>query len=103
MRIFLLLVGVIASSIVFAQEERDTVLKRCPIYIMDTVSSNNYFIEYQPSTLKVYRVKGDLHISIQQKDQFFTLFFNDKKLKNDKYKIVVGESKKDDEVEAKYS
>ena len=71
----------------FAQEERDTVYKRCPLYITDTVSSNNFFIDRLPATIKVDRVKGDLKIIIQQKDQFFTLFFRDKKLKNTKYKM----------------
>ncbi|MBC7874752.1 MAG: hypothetical protein H7Y01_12190 [Ferruginibacter sp.] len=72
-----------------AQEERDTTLKRCPVFITDTVSSNNFFIEARPAILKVYRVKGDLTIVIEQKDQFFTMFFNDKKLRNTKYKISV--------------
>jgi hypothetical protein len=90
------------SLTVSAQEERDTLLTRCPIYITDTVSSNNFFLEFQPSIIKVYRVKGDLTIAIQQRDQFFTLFFNDKKLKNEKYKIVKG-ANKNDEVAAKYS
>ena len=68
------------SLVISAQEERDTALSRCPIYITDTVSSNNFFLEFQPSTLKVYRTKGDLTIVIQQRDQFFTILFNEKKL-----------------------
>jgi hypothetical protein len=102
MRIFFLFLVMAVSLTVSAQEERDTLLTRCPIYITDTVSSNNFFLEFQPSIIKVYRVKGDLTIAIQQRDQFFTLFFNDKKLKNEKYKIVKG-ANKNDEVAAKYS
>jgi hypothetical protein len=102
MRIFFLFLSMVISITVSAQEERDTSLSRCPIYITDTVSANNFFLEFQPSTIKVYRVKGDLTIAIQQRDQFFTLFFNDKKLKNDKYKIIKG-ARSNDEVAAKYS
>ena len=39
---------------------------------------------------------------VQQKDQFFSIFFKDKKLDNRKYKIVVGDMDKD-EAEVKYS
>ena len=85
-----------------AQEERDTVLSRCPIYIIDTLTSNNFFLEYQPSTVTVTRARGKLSIVIQQKDQFFTLFFRDKHLENNKYKIVVTDPSRN-EVEAKYS
>jgi hypothetical protein len=85
-----------------AQEEGDTVLKRCPVYITDTVSVNNFFLEFQPSTIRVYRQKGRLTIQVQQRDQFFTLFFNDKKLKSGKYKIVADAEGKN-EIEAKYS
>jgi hypothetical protein len=102
MRIFFLFLCMVISVIVSAQEERDTLLNRCPIYITDTVSSNNFFLEFQPSIIKVYRVKGDLTISIQQRDQLFTLFFNDKKLKNEKYRIIKG-ANNNDEVAAKYS
>ena len=100
---FFLLMTIGFSSVVTAQEERDTTLKRCPVFITDTLTSNNFFLEHQPSTIKVYRVKGKLTIAIQQREQFFTLFFRDKKLKDgEKYKIGVGSSRKVD-VEAKYS
>ena len=88
MRTTLLIALTCLSLSLFSQEERDTVLKRCPVYIMDTVSSNNFFLEYQPATVKVYRAKGKLVILVQQKDQYFTLFFKDKHLNNRKYKIV---------------
>lgn len=102
MRLHFLLLALIFSLPVFSQVERDTVLKRCPIAITDTVSSNNFFIEAMPATLKVYRVKGKLTIQVQQKDQFFTLFFHSKKLKNGNYDIAIG-SRGGSEVEATYS
>jgi hypothetical protein len=98
MRILLLLIAVMAvSASVSAQKERDSVMRRCPIFITDTVSSNNFFLEAQPCTLRVIREGGDLTIQVQQRDQFFTIFFKDKKLKNTKYKI------KPNGVQAKYS
>jgi len=103
MRISFLVIGIVISLAGAAQEERDSTISRCPIFITDTATSNNFFLEHQPSTIKVYRVKGKLTIAIQQREQFFTLFFNDKKLKDGtKYKIAVGSDKKT-HVEAKYS
>lgn len=84
------------------QQQRDTILKRCPVAITDTVSVNNFFIEGLPATLKVYRVKGKLTIQVQQKEQFFTLFFHDKKLRNTTYNISRGSDGRG-EVEATYS
>ncbi|HRF19329.1 MAG TPA: hypothetical protein PK977_14235, partial [Chitinophagaceae bacterium] len=75
MRIFFTFLGLVFFLSANAQTERDTVLKRCPVFITDTVSSNNFFIEARPATLKVYRVKGKLTIAVEQRDQFFTLFF----------------------------
>ena len=85
-----------------SQEERDTTLARCPVYITDTVSLNNFFLEFQPSTINVSRNKGKLTIRIQQKDQFFTMFFHDNKLKNSRYKVTPDANNKN-EVGAKYS
>ena len=85
-----------------AQTERDTVLKHCPVFITDTVSSNNFFIEARPATLKVYRVKGKLTIAVEQRDQFFTMFFHDRKLRTGKYDIAPG-SRGGREIEATYS
>lgn len=98
----ILLMVMLFSLPLFSQEERDTVLRRCPIAITDTVSSNNFFIEAMPATLKVYRVKGKLTVQVQQKDQFFTLFFHGKRLKTGNYDIAVG-SRGNSEVEATYS
>lgn len=86
----------------YSQESRDTLLNRCPVFITDTVSSNNFFIEARPATLKVYRVRGDLTIVVEQKDQFFSLFFHDKRLRNTTYDIQPG-SRSRGEVEAAYS
>ncbi|MCX6319932.1 MAG: hypothetical protein NTW29_21815 [Bacteroidetes bacterium] len=98
--LILLMLGITMPAA--AQTERDTLLKRCPIAITDTVSSNNFFIEALPATLKVYRVKGKLTIQVQQKDQFFTLFFHSKKLKSGNYDIALG-SRGNSEVESTYS
>jgi hypothetical protein len=86
----------------FSQVSRDTVLLRCPVFITDTVSGNNFFIEARPATLKVYRVRGDLTIVIEQRDQFFSLFFHEKRLRNTTYDIEPG-SKSRGEVEVAYS
>jgi hypothetical protein len=102
MRFFFLVICIFFSFFAFSQQERDTVLKRCPVAITDTVSVNNFFIEALPATLKVYRVKGKLTIQVQQKDQFFTLFFHDKRLRNTTYDISMG-SRGRSEVEAAYS
>ena len=102
MRTFILFLLVISSLTVSAQQERDTIYRRCPLYITDTVSSNNFFIEGLPATITVDRVKGDLKIVIKQKDQFFTMFFRDKRLKNTKYKFSVSPDG-GNELIAKYS
>ena len=102
MRILFIVITIFFSVSLQAQESRDTVLKRCPVFITDTLSSNNFFIEGLPATLRVYRVKGELTVQIQQKDQFFTLFFHMKKLKIKNYEIDDG-SRSRKEVEAAYS
>ena len=102
MRQFLFLVILLASLSASSQISRDTVLSRCPVYITDTVSDNNFFLEARPATLKVYRVKGDLTVVVEQRDQFFSLFFHEKKLRNTTFDIEPG-SKGRGEVEAAYS
>jgi hypothetical protein len=102
MRLLFPVIFLCLSLPAFSQLERDTVLKRCPVAITDTVSSNNFFIEALPATLKVYRVRGKLTIQVQQKDQFLTLFFHSKKLKNGNYDIAIG-SRSGGEVEGTYS
>ncbi len=103
MRLLLLTLSFIfCASALQAQEERDTVLPRCPVFITDTVSINNFFLEFQPSTVKVQRNRGKLIVAVEQRDQFFTLFFRDKKLRNTRYRIVTDPDNKN-EVAAKYS
>lgn len=102
MRTCFLLLLLFFSGTLSAQEVRDTVLRPCPLYITDTVSSNNFFIEGLPVTLKVYRVRGELTIQFEQRDQFFTIFFHVKKLRNKTYKLESGSGKRK-EVEAAYS
>lgn len=85
-----------------AQEEGDTVYSRCPIAITDTSGYNNYFTPHQSAIVKIEKTKGDLVITIQQKEQFFTMFFRQKKLVERKYKIGVGANNKN-ELDAKYS
>lgn len=102
MRFTILACLLLGALPLFAQQDRDTVLRRCPVAITDTVSSNNFFIEGLSCTQKVYRVKGKLTIQVQQKDQFFTIFFHEKKLKNGTYDIARG-SRGRSEVEATYS
>jgi len=102
MRVTILSLVMLFSLTAFSQQERDTVLSRCPLFITDTATSNNFFIEARPATLKVYRVRGDLTIVIEQKDQFFTMFFRDKRLKSTKYKIALSPDSRY-ELNAKYS
>jgi hypothetical protein len=86
----------------YSQETRDTTLSRCPVFITDTVSVNNFFIEGRPCILKVYKVKGMLTVQVEQKDQFFTLFFHAGHLRNGKYAIKKGSNGRK-EVEVAYS
>lgn len=103
MRIVILFISVILISFsVSAQKEMDTVVKRCPVYITDTTGYNNYFLEFQPATIRVDKAKGDLSVVVEQKDQFFSLFFGKTHLENRIYKIK-SSAKKNSEVAAKYS
>lgn len=102
MRLSIFLILLFFSGLLSAQELRDTILKPCPLYITDTASSNNFFIEGLPVTLKVYRVRGELTVQFEQRDQFFTIFFHAKKLKAKTYKLERGSGSRK-EVEAAYS
>jgi hypothetical protein len=97
--IFLLLINSIVAN---SQQTRDTTLNRCPVYITDTVTGNNFFIEGRPCVIKVYKSGSNLRVVVEQRDQFFTLLFNAGKLKSRKYAIKVGSSA-NDEVGVKYS
>lgn len=101
MRILILVLLGIISLPAFSQQEKDTVYKRCPVFITDTVSLNNFFIEGLPAIIKVERDRGEVKIVIQQKDQFFTIFFRDRKLKTGKYKLKTNPGGRD--AAAKYS
>lgn len=101
MRTFFLTLITFISISAFAQQEMDTVYRRCPIFITDTITANNFFLEGLPATLTVDRVKDNLTVTVRQKDQFFTIFFSDKKLKTGKYNIAVNPGKHG--VAAKYS
>ncbi len=102
MRYLTIFFFLLASAGARAQASRDTVLSRCPVFITDTVSMNNYFLEARPATLKVYRVRGDLTVVVEQKDQMFSLFFHEKRLRSTTYDIEPG-SKSRGEVESTYS
>ncbi len=101
MRLFTLF-SLLFSVSANAQVSRDTIMTRCPVFITDTVSSNNFFIEARPATLKVYRDKGDLTVVVEQRDQFFSVFFHEKRLRNTKYTIDPSSKNKGD-VEVSYS
>lgn len=102
MRYLFLFISFLVSAGLRAQTSRDTVLSRCPVFITDTVSMNNYFLEARPATMKVYRVRGDLTVVVEQKDQMFSLFFHEKRLRSTTYDIEPG-SKGRGEVESTYS
>lgn len=102
MRIVTLFFSIIICSQIHAQEERDSILNRCPVYITDIVSTNNFFIEAMPAVLKVYRDKGQLTVAVEQGTQLVAFYFHSKKLKTGKYNIIPG-SRGNDEVEAIYS
>ncbi len=105
MKIFFLVALLLVSSSAFTQHERDSVYKRCPIAIKDTATGNNYFIEHQPATVKTYRNRGNYTIVIEQKNQFFTMFFRDSKFSTRRkttYSIKT-DANSNDELTAKYS
>lgn len=102
MRLVFLVVLLGSAVVMSAQETGDSIFKRCPIFITDTVSNSNFFIEGLPTTMRVYRVKGELTIQFQQRDQYFTLFFHMKRLKAKNYEIDEGSGKRR-EVEVAYS
>lgn len=102
MRFLILLFFVLSGFTLSAQVERDTTLNRCPVFITDTVSSNNFFIEARPCMIRVYRVRGDLTIVLEQKDQFLTIFFREKKIRSTRYNIFTRPEGRN-EISVKYS
>lgn len=103
MKYLVLLITMIFSLSVSAQKEKDTLLNNCPVFITDSVSSNNFFLSHQPSTVKVYRSHGDLTITVEQREQFFTLFFGVKSFDDKKKYKITGSPGSKKEVLAKYS
>lgn len=101
MRYLVIIIFLLCARETVAQEERDSVLTRCPVFITDTVTANNFFIAARPCTVKVYRLRGNLTIVIEQRDQFLTIVFDDRKLKSQKYRIKAFPDK--NEVSVKYS
>ncbi len=103
MKISFLFIILLVSSSAFAQHEGDSVYKRCPVAITDTATGNNYFIEHQSATVKTYRNKGNYTIVIEQKNQFFSMFFRERKLSTrGNYSISIDANGKN-ELTAKYS
>ena len=85
-----------------AQVEMDSTLNRCPVFITDTATANNFFIEGRPCTIHVNRDRGDLKIIVEQRDQFLTLWFPERKLRSTKYKIQTRSDNRN-EIIVKYS
>ena len=103
MRILFLLVVMTVSLQGFSQHEGDSTYSRCPVAILDTATGNNYFIEHQPAKVKTYRNKGDFTIVIEQKSQFFTMFFHVKRLSSKGKYEIESDATGRGEVSAKYS
>jgi hypothetical protein len=86
-----------------AQKDSDSLYRECPVAILDTATGNDYFIAHQSATVKAYKSGGDIRVVIEQKNQFFSIFFNTRKLKSrGKYSISIGALARD-EARAKYS
>ncbi|HNA19317.1 MAG TPA: hypothetical protein PK023_05165 [Chitinophagaceae bacterium] len=86
-----------------AQKTSDSLYRHCPVSVVDTLTGNNYFIERQPAQVKVYRIGGDLRIVVEQRNQFFTIMFHLRKLKNKAKYTITSDAAARDEVTAKYS
>lgn len=105
MRILSVLIATFFSLQAFSQHEYDSAYSRCPVSIKDTTTGNDYFIEHLPSKVTTYRKNGDYTIVIEQKSQFFTVFFHTRKFSikgKGKFNISVDE-KGNGDVNAKYS
>jgi len=103
MKCLILFFMLFASSGLFAQRGGDSLYSRCPVGVLDTATGNNYFISHQPATVKAYRNHGDFVVVIEQRGQFFTMFFHVRKLKTKgRYQISTDDGGRA-EVTAKYS
>ncbi len=105
MKIIFIIAFLFVSSSAFSQHEGDSVYKRCPIAIKDTATGNDYFIEHQPATVKTYRNKGNYTIVIEQKNQFFTMFFRDSRFSTKRKSTyhISTDANSNGELSAKYS
>ena len=99
----LFIIALLFSSFLQAQKTSDSLYRKCPVAVMDTVTGNNYFIERQSAQVKVYRLSGDLRIVVEQRNQFFTIMFHLRKLKNKAKYTISSDAAARDEVTAKYS
>jgi hypothetical protein len=85
--LFFLLLASVASQ---GQKETDSTYSRCPVGVVDTATGNNYFILHQPAILKAYRAHGDFVVVVEQKNQFFTMYFHSRNLRSKKkYSISI--------------
>lgn len=91
------------STSLQAQKTSDSLYRNCPVSVVDTLTGNNYFIERQSAQVKVYRISGDLRIVVEQRNQFFTIMFHLRKLKNKAKYSISSDAAARDEVTAKYS
>jgi hypothetical protein len=102
MKIYTIIALLLFAVELNAQETGDTTYSRCPIAITDTSGYNNYFTSHQSAVVKVEKIKGNITITIQQREQYYTIFFNGKKLSAKTYKIKTNADDKS-EVYARYS
>jgi hypothetical protein len=103
MKTLLCLIMLVFTLPAWSQHTGDSVYQRCPVSIYDTLTGNNYFIIAQKATVHTYHDRGNFTISIEQKGQFLTLMFNEKKLSTKgKYDIGVDVGGKHN-VSVKYS
>ncbi len=80
MKCIFCLLAICFSLATMAQHTGDSVYQRCPVSIYDTITGNNYFVVAQKATVKTYVDRGDFTISVEQKTQYLTIMFNEKKL-----------------------
>jgi hypothetical protein len=102
MKSLLLLSLLFVSLGLNAQKEGDTLYSRCPVGVIDTLTGNNYFIAHQPANIKTYKAHGDFVVVIEQKNQFFTMFFHSRFKNKKKYQISLDDDGRK-EMSAKYS
>lgn len=103
MKHFILLLFIFSCSKTFAQRGGDSLYSRCPVGVLDTVTGNNYFISHQSAKVRAYRNHGDFVVVVEQRNQFFTMFFHTKRLKSGKKYQITTDDEGRSEITAKYS